>query len=693
MLLFKPICPSLWSEFKHPWQGDVKTVGLVDIGGHRVVRGGNNLCDGPVDPAALPAVMARVAAEGFGHEPDAALGGGAALAGAPAEGAATKRARAATMVSRATYAKMYGPTTGDLVRLGDTELWVRVERDAAVPGDECKFGGGKTLRDGMGQATGRSAAEVLDVVITNALVVDAEGGIFKCDIGIKGDTIVGLGKAGNPDVMDGVAPGMVVGCNTEAIAGEGLIVTAGGVDTHVHFICPQLADEAVASGITTMIGGGTGPASGTTATTCTPAPSHVRMMLQATDGLPLNFGFTGKGNSSKPEGMVDVVTAGAVGLKLHEDWGTTPAAIDACLSVAEAHDIQVTIHTDTLNESSCVERSVAAFKGRTIHTYHSEGAGGGHAPDIITVCGEPNVIPSSTNPTRPYTINTLDEHLDMLMVCHHLDKSIPEDISFAESRIRGQTIAAEDILHDMGAISIMSSDSQAMGRIGETITRCWQTADKMRAQRGQLPEDAAADAAFAAVRATAVGVALGAGAAPAAPAVATDNYRVRRYIAKYTINPATAHGVSHRIGSVAVGKLADLCFWRPAFFGAKVDMVMKGGTLAWAMMGDPNASIPSPQPVVMRPMFGALGKAVGPTSIAFVSSLCIESGTAASYGLSKRVEAVQRIRGIGKKDMVLNSLCPVIKVDPETYEVTADGEHLTCTPASALPLAQRYFLF
>jgi len=509
-------------------------------------------------------------------------------------------------------------------------------------------------------------------------------------------------------VMEGVTPGMVVGCNTEAIAGEGLIVTAAGIDTHVHFICPQLCDEAIASGVTTLVGGGTGPASGTTATTCTPHPSHVEMMLQATDGYCLNFGFTGKGNSSAPQGLVEVVAAGAVGLKLHEDWGTTPAAIDACLSVAEEQDVQVTIHTDTLNESSCVERSVAAFKGRTIHTYHSEGAGGGHAPDIITVCGVPNVVPSSTNPTRPYTVNTLDEHLDMLMVCHHLSSAIPEDISFAESRIRGQTIAAEDVLHDLGAISIMSSDSQAMGRIGETITRCWQTADKMKKQRGQLPEDAAADEAFLAKHNLSTqGVAAGGGggggggggavssAVPPATAATTptDNFRVRRFLAKYTCNPAVAHGMSHKIGSVEVGKMADLVFWKPAFFGAKCEMVMKGGTLAWAMMGDPNASIPSPQPVLMRPMFGAKGKAAARTSLAFVSQLSLSSGTAQGYGLSKRLEAVKGTRSVGKKDMVLNDACPAIKVDPETYEVTADGVTLTCLPATSLPLAQRYFLF
>ena len=528
-------------------------------------------------------------------------------------------------------------------------------------GDECKFGGGKVLRDGMGQASGRRAEEVLDVVVTNALIIDAEIGIIKCDIGIKGDHIVGLGKAGNPDVMDNVDPNMIVGSNTEAIAGEGLIVTAGAFDAHVHFICPQLADEAIASGITTLVGGGTGPASGTTATTCTPAPSHLKMMLQATDDMPLNIGFTGKGNSCKPEGLIDSIAAGAVGLKLHEDWGTTPAAIDTCLSVAEQNDVQVTIHTDTLNESCCVERSIAAFKGRTIHTYHSEGAGGGHAPDIITVCGEQNVLPSSTNPTRPYTKNTLDEHLDMLMVCHHLDASIPEDISFAESRIRGQTIAAEDILHDMGAISIVSSDSQAMGRIGEVITRTWQTADKMKRQRGQLPEDFASDNTFR-ERFNSIGDRAAASAMSPID-IATDNYRVRRYIAKYTINPAIAHGMSHKIGSIAVGKLADLCFWRPAFFGAKVEMVMKGGTLAWAQMGDPNASIPSPQPVIMRPMFGAKGKAVGLGSIAFVSSLSISSGTVRSYGLQKQVISVVNCRGVQKQNMILNDTCPKITGD------------------------------
>ncbi len=489
-------------------------------------------------------------------------------------------------IQRSTYADIYGPTTGDKIRLGDTGLMLQVERDlanlnGATYGDECKFGGGKTIREGMGQATGVSQGDALDLVITNALVVDYTG-IYKADIGIKHGLIAGIGKAGNPDVMAGVSPDLIVGVTTEVIAGEGLILTAGGIDTHIHYICPQQAYEAIAAGLTTMVGGGTGPATGTCATTCTPGATHLRMMLQATDALPLNFGFTGKGNSAKPQGLGEQIAAGAIGLKLHEDWGTTPAAIDCCLTVAEEHDVQVAIHTDTLNESGFVEATIAAFKGRTIHTYHSEGAGGGHAPDILRVCGEPNVLPSSTNPTRPYTINTLDEHLDMLMVCHHLDPNLPEDVAFAESRIRGETIAAEDVLHDIGAISIISSDSQAMGRIGEVITRTWQTADKMRQVRGRLPDETGGN----------------------------DNYRIRRYIAKYTINPAVAHGMSHLIGSVEVGKLADLVLWKPSMFGAKPELVLKGGFIAWAQMGDPNASIPTPQPVFMRPMFASFGRAV-----------------------------------------------------------------------------------
>ncbi len=565
---------------------------------------------------------------------------------------------------RDAYAQMFGPTTGDRLRLADTSLVLQVERDFTRYGDECKFGGGKVLREGMGQRAGGPPEESLDYVITNALIVDYTG-IYKADVGIKNGFIAGIGKAGNPDVMAGVTKGMVVGVTTEAIAGEGLILTAGGLDVHIHFICPQQADEAIASGLTTMVGGGTGPATGTCATTCTPGPDHIRMMLQATDDLPLNFGFLGKGNTALPEGLPAQIAAGAVGMKLHEDWGTTPAAIDCCLGVADDHDVQVCIHTDTLNESGFVEATIAAFKGRTIHTYHTEGAGGGHAPDIIKVCGEPNVIPSSTNPTRPFTVNTIDEHLDMLMVCHHLDKNLPEDVAFAESRIRGETIAAEDILHDIGAFSIISSDSQAMGRIGEVITRTWQTASKMKDQRGRLSEETDDN----------------------------DNLRIRRYIAKYTINPAIAQGMGHVIGSVEVGKLADLVLWKPAFFGAKPEMVIKGGHIAWSQMGDPNASIPTPQLVSMRPMFGALGRAVGTTSMAFVSQAAADAGVGKSYGLHKRVEPVRRCRGIGKADMKLNSLTPAIHVDPETYRVTADGEYLTCLPVNCLPLAQRYFLF
>jgi urease subunit alpha len=567
-------------------------------------------------------------------------------------------------LSRSHYSAIFGPTTGDRVRLGDTELVAEVERDYAVYGDECKFGGGKVLRDGMGQATGVPEHYALDCVITNALVVDWTG-IYKADIGIKRGRIAGIGKAGNPDVMAGVSPGMVVGVTTEAIAGEGLIVTAGGIDTHIHFISPQQILTALASGVTTFIGGGTGPATGTNATTCTPGSSHLRLMLESTDAFPMNFGFTGKGNSSAPEGLVEQIVGGAIGLKLHEDWGTTPAAIDACLAVAEQYDVQVTIHTDTLNESGFVGDSIAAFKGRTIHTYHTEGAGGGHAPDIIRVCGEPNVLPSSTNPTRPYTVNTLDEHLDMLMVCHHLDRDIAEDVAFAESRIRGETIAAEDILHDLGAISMMASDSQAMGRVGEVVCRTWQTADKMRRQRGRLHSEQGDN----------------------------DNARIRRYIAKYTINPAIAHGISHEVGSVETGKLADLVLWRPEFFGVKPEMVIKGGFIAWAQMGDANASIPTPQPVLMRPMFGAFGRATEAISLAFVSQASLDHDVAPKYRIGKRMVAVRGCRTLGKRDMKLNDALPAITVDPETYVVTADGEALRSDPAAVLPLAQRYFLF
>jgi urease subunit alpha len=567
-------------------------------------------------------------------------------------------------ISRTGYAEIFGATVGDRVQLGDTSLILEVEKDFTVYGDECKFGGGKVLRDGMGQATGVAQEDALDLVITNALIVDYDG-IYKADIGVKNGCIQGIGKAGNPDVMAGVDDNMVVGVTTETIAGEGLILTAGGIDTHIHFICPQQIQEAIASGVTTMLGGGTGPATGTCATTCTPGATHIRMMLQATDDMPLNFGFLGKGNTSLPAGLHEQILAGAVGLKLHEDWGTTPASIDCCLTVAEQYDVQVAIHTDTLNESGFVEQSIAALKGRTIHTYHSEGAGGGHAPDILKVVGEVNVLPSSTNPTRPFTINTIDEHLDMLMVCHHLDKNLPEDVAFAESRIRGETIAAEDILHDLGAISIMGSDSQAMGRVGEVICRTWQTACKMKQQRGSLPEDPAEN----------------------------DNLRIKRYVAKYTINPALAHGMAQHIGSVTTGKLADFTLWKPAFFGVKPELVIKGGVIAWAQMGDPNASIPTPQPSYMRPMFGSFAKATGPTSIAFVSQTCLDHDVAGEYGLAKRLEAVVGCRSVTKKDMQLNDLTPDIDVDPETFQVTVDGEVITCEPAVVLPLAQRYSLF
>jgi urease subunit alpha len=559
---------------------------------------------------------------------------------------------------------MYGPTTGDRVALADTGLVVEVERDLTSYGDECKFGGGKVLRDQQGQMAGADDSRALDVIITNALVVDWTG-IYKADVGIKHGRIVGIGKAGNPAVMNGVSPEMIIGVTTEAIAGEGLVLTAGGIDAHIHFICPQQAHEALASGVTTFIGGGTGPATGTNATTCTPGARHIELMLLATDALPINIGLTGKGNSSLTDGLLDQIRAGAVGLKLHEDWGTTPLAIDCCLGIAEDEDIQVTIHTDTLNESGYVDDSIAAFKDRTIHTYHTEGAGGGHAPDILRVCGERNVLPSSTNPTRPFTKNTLDEHLDMLMVCHHLDRRIPEDVAFAESRIRGETIAAEDVLHDIGAISIISSDSQAMGRVGEVITRTWQTAAKMKEERGKLPEEAGE----------------------------ADNFRARRYIAKYTINPAIAHGMGHEIGSVEIGKWADLVLWRPAFFGIRPELVLKGGFIAWAQMGDPNASIPTPQPSYMRPMFGAHGRAVGATSIAFVSQRALAEGHIAGLGLTKRLNAVRKCRDLTKSDMRLNDALPKMRIDPETYEVFADGTLLQAKAADRVALARLYSLF
>ena len=564
-------------------------------------------------------------------------------------------------IDRHAYAQMYGPTVGDRVRLGDTELFIEVEKDYTRYGDEVKFGGGKVIRDGMGQSQ-RPRAETVDTLITNALILD-HWGIVKADVGIKDGRISAIGKGGNPDVQDGVD--IIVGPSTEVIAGEGQILTAGGVDAHIHFICPQQIEEALMSGVTTMIGGGTGPATGTNATTCTPGAWHIGNMLKAVEGLPMNIGLLGKGNSSLPGGLEEQLTAGAMGLKLHEDWGTTPASIDNCLSVAERYDIQVAIHTDTLNESGFVEDTLAAFKGRAIHTYHTEGAGGGHAPDIIRACGESHVLPSSTNPTRPYTVNTVDEHLDMLMVCHHLDAGIPEDVAFADSRIRRETIAAEDILHDLGAFSMIASDSQAMGRVGEVIIRTWQTAHKMKVQRGPLPEDSDRN----------------------------DNFRARRYIAKYTINPAITHGIGHEVGSVEVGKMADLVLWKPAFFGVKPSLIIKGGMIAAAPMGDPNASIPTPQPVHYRTMFGAFGKAVVDTSVHFVSQAALAGEIDRTLGLERPLVAVKNTRNIRKSDLLLNTAQPVIEVNPQTYEVRADGVLLTCEPAEVLPLAQRYFLF
>ncbi len=566
-------------------------------------------------------------------------------------------------MSRRAYADTFGPTTGDRIRLADTELFIEVEQDLTTYGDEVKFGGGKVIRDGMGQSPITNADGAVDLVITNALILDWWG-IVKADVGVKDGRIFQIGKAGNPYIQDGV--NIIIGPGTEVIAGEGMILTAGGIDTHIHFICPQQIEVAIASGITTMIGGGTGPAAGTNATTCTPGPWYLAKMLQAIDAFPMNIGLLGKGNTSQPQGLVEQVNAGAMGLKLHEDWGTTPATIDTCLGVADEFDVQVAIHTDTLNEAGFVEATIAAFKNRVIHTYHTEGAGGGHAPDIIRVCGEANVLPSSTNPTRPYTVNTIDEHLDMLMVCHHLDPSIPEDVAFAESRIRRETIAAEDILHDLGAFSMMSSDSQAMGRVGEVIIRTWQTAHKMKIQRGQLP---------------------------AAAGVDNDNLRAKRYVAKYTINPAITHGFSQHVGSIEVGKLADLCLWQPAFFGVKPSLVLKGGMIAFAHMGDANASIPTPQPVHSRPMFASFGGAIAGTSLTFVSQAALDLDIKGRLNLQKPAIAVSGTRNISKRDMKHNDLLPRIEVDPETYEVRADGELLTCEPAEVLPMAQRYFLF
>jgi urease subunit alpha len=565
-------------------------------------------------------------------------------------------------MNRRAYAETFGPTVGDRVRLADTELIIEVEQDYTTYGEEVKFGGGKVIRDGMGQSPITNEDGAVDAVITNALILDWWG-IVKADIGIKDGKIAAIGKAGNPYIQDNIT--IIIGPGTEAIAGEGMILTAGGIDTHIHFICPQQIDVAIAAGITTMIGGGTGPAAGTNATTCTPGPWNIYRMLQAADAFPMNIGFLGKGNASQPDALEEQIKAGVMGLKLHEDWGTTPAAIDTCLSVADEYDVQVAIHTDTLNEAGFVEDTIAAFKNRVIHTYHTEGAGGGHAPDIIKVCGEANVLPSSTNPTRPYTLNTLDEHLDMLMVCHHLDPSIPEDVAFAESRIRRETIAAEDVLHDMGAFSMLSSDSQAMGRIGEVIIRTWQTGHKMKVQRGALAEDSSRN----------------------------DNHRAKRYIAKYTINPAITHGIAEYVGSVEVGKIADLCVWRPAMFGVKPEMVIKGGMIAWSQMGDANASIPTPQPVYMRPMFGSFGGAIAATSLTFLSQAALKKDIPDKLNLQKKAVAVSGIRKLTKRDMKLNDAMPHMEVDAETYEVRADGELLTCEPATVLPMAQRYFLF
>ncbi|KAK7540832.1 uncharacterized protein J3D65DRAFT_616646 [Phyllosticta citribraziliensis] len=628
--------------------GDTKTVTLVRIDGNQIIKGGNGIATGHIgDVQIAEGLLEKLQVGGFLHVPEPA-GDLAHIDVASME--------------RQHYISMYGPTTGDLVRLGATDLWVRVEKDMALYGDECTFGGGKSLREGMGQAGGRSDAESLDTVITNALIVDYTG-IYKADIGIKHGHIVAIGKSGNPDVMKGVHPDLVVGNGTDVIAAEGKIVTAGGFDTHIHFICPQQSYEAIASGITTMLGGGTGPSTGTNATTCTPGKTHLRQMLQAVDHLPLNLGITGKGNDAELLPLREQCEAGAVGLKLHEDWGSTPAAIDACLSVCDEYDVQTLIHTDTLNESGFVEQTIEAFKGRTIHTYHTEGAGGGHAPDIISVVEHPNVLPSSTNPTRPYTRNTLDEHLDMLMVCHHLSRDIPEDVAFAESRIRAETIAAEDVLHDLGAISMMSSDSQAMGRCGEVITRTWHTAHKNKVQRGSLPEDADTGA---------------------------DNFRVKRYISKYTINPALAQGMGHLIGSIEPGKLADLVVWEPRNFGTKPKLVLKSGMISCAQMGDPNASIPTIEPIIMRPMFAPM---VPSTSITWVSKASIDNGIVDSYGLRKRVEAVKGCRSVTKADMKFNDAMPKMKVDPERYIVEADSKVCTAEPSEVLPLAQTYFVY
>ncbi|KAK0249778.1 Urease [Friedmanniomyces endolithicus] len=627
--------------------GDSKTVTLVQIGGRQMITGGNGLATGHIhDEKVAEGMLRRMQEGGFLHK----------------EEPASDQKLDPFSMGREAYIAMFGPTVGDRIRLGSTDLWIKIEKDYATYGDEATFGGGKSIRDGMGQAPGWADDECLDTVIVNAIVVDWTG-IYKADIGIKQGLIAGIGKAGNPYVMEGVHKDMVIGANTDVIAAEHMIVTAGGFDSHIHFICPQQAYEAIASGITTFLGGGTGPSTGTNATTCTPSKDLIKGMYQASDHLPLNIGITGKGNDSEPLPLREQVEAGVCSLKLHEDWGTTPAAIDTCLSVCDEHDIQCLIHTDTLNESGFVETTVAAFRDRTIHTYHTEGAGGGHAPDIISVVAHPNVLPSSTNPTRPFTSNTLDEHLDMLMVCHHLSRNIPEDVAFAESRIRAETIAAEDVLHDLGAISMMSSDSQAMGRCGEVILRTWNTAHKNKVQRGSLPEDEGTEA---------------------------DNFRVKRYVSKYTINPAIAQGMSHLIGSVEVGKLADLVLWNPVSFGVKPAQIVKGGMIAWSMMGDPNASIPTVEPVIMRPMFGAMERG---RSVAWVSRAGVEKGVVGGYGLGKRVEVVKGCRGVGKRDMKWNDAMPKMKVDPERYTVHADGQLMTAEPATELPLAQSYFIY
>ncbi|THH19261.1 hypothetical protein EW146_g1878 [Bondarzewia mesenterica] len=630
--------------------GDTKTITLCTIAGAKIISGGNGLASGVFDTSKADGFVHSLIQKGFGHVPEPGA----------------LEVREDTDIGREAYIAMYGPTVGDRVRLGDTALWIKVERDETVYGDEAKFGGGKSIREGMGQATNRSASETLDLVITNALIIDWSG-IYKADIGVKEGVITGIGKAGNPDVMSSVHPNLIIGSNTEVIAGEKLVVTAGAIDAHVHFISPTQVNEALAAGTTTMIGGGTGPSAGTNATTCTPSPFYLRHMLAAMDGLPMNFAITGKGNDAGPKGLEDIVKAGAAGLKLHEDWGSTPAAIKNCLDIGDKYDVQVNIHTDTLNESGFVETTIAAFGDRTIHTYHTEGAGGGHAPDIIVVCGLDNVLPSSTNPTRPFTNNTLDEHLDMLMVCHHLDRSIPEDLAFAESRIRAETVAAEDVLQDTGAISMISSDSQAMGRVGEVVSRTWRTASKMREFRGPLSSLGDQDG--------------------------VDNGRVKRYVAKYTINPAITHGISHLVGQVAVGTLADLVLWKPENFGIKPEMVIKSGIIAWSQMGDANASIPTVQPFLGRPMWGSCAPSAALNSVHFVSQISITSGVVASYGLNKRFEAVRGCRIVKKKDMKWNDATPKMKVDPESYEVYADGVLADVAPAEKLPLARAYNIF